>query len=258
MKSVKKTKRATFCVLLPDPHKRDMPSPEGTGFFVSPDGYFVSAGHVLNATPMFASAKKPQIVLQKEIRSVSGNDASFLLFGAMPDFQDQRLDFSLLKIAYDENKDRIGMEDRKSFPFIPISTRRLEDGEIAHTFGYPSSDSKIEKQDGVTTGTLRLKPRVTQGIISSSIESTETITTSDSKQSYILDRALVHGNSGGPLVCTETGCAHGWLIAYDTFKVEQPDLSDVSVPSGYSEFISFSNPRILQALSERNVPLCDD
>lgn len=37
------TKRATFCVEFCNP----LPTPAGTGFFVSPDGWFVTAAHVI-------------------------------------------------------------------------------------------------------------------------------------------------------------------------------------------------------------------
>jgi S1-C subfamily serine protease len=38
---------ATFCIELPNSLQHGMPTPTGTGFFVSPDGYFVTAAHVI-------------------------------------------------------------------------------------------------------------------------------------------------------------------------------------------------------------------
>jgi len=42
------TQAATFSVLLPDQKKQGMPTATGTGFFVSPDGWFVTAAHVIS------------------------------------------------------------------------------------------------------------------------------------------------------------------------------------------------------------------
>jgi len=45
--SLATTKEATFCVELPNRNQHGMPSPTGTGFFVSPDGWFITAAHVI-------------------------------------------------------------------------------------------------------------------------------------------------------------------------------------------------------------------
>ena len=52
--SLAAVKDATFCVLIPSdrmPGEPDLaqflPRPTGTGFFVSPDGWFVTASHVI-------------------------------------------------------------------------------------------------------------------------------------------------------------------------------------------------------------------
>jgi serine protease Do len=41
------TQLATFSIDLPNARMQGMPSPTGTGFFVSPDGWFVTAAHVV-------------------------------------------------------------------------------------------------------------------------------------------------------------------------------------------------------------------
>ena len=48
-KTAASTKKATFAVQVPNPttRAREFPSPRGTGFFISNDGYFVTARHVL-------------------------------------------------------------------------------------------------------------------------------------------------------------------------------------------------------------------
>jgi hypothetical protein len=46
-KTLKETQAATFCIELPDAWRQNMPAPIGTGFFISPDGWFVTAAHVL-------------------------------------------------------------------------------------------------------------------------------------------------------------------------------------------------------------------
>lgn len=46
-RSLQVTKRATFALNLPNPFKGLMPRLVGTGFFVSADGVFVTAAHVV-------------------------------------------------------------------------------------------------------------------------------------------------------------------------------------------------------------------
>ena len=46
-RTLSSTSAATFCVQLPDPNRQDFPMPTGTGFFVSPDGWFLTAAHVV-------------------------------------------------------------------------------------------------------------------------------------------------------------------------------------------------------------------
>ena len=47
-KSLRIVQAATFCIELPSKANHDMPTPTGTGFFVSPDGWFVTAVHVIS------------------------------------------------------------------------------------------------------------------------------------------------------------------------------------------------------------------
>ena len=46
-KTIAATQAATFCLEIPDPNRKNMHTPMGTGFFVSPDGLFVTAAHVV-------------------------------------------------------------------------------------------------------------------------------------------------------------------------------------------------------------------
>lgn len=46
-KTLLNTRNSTFCIELPEKDNLGMPSPRGTGFFISPDGYFVTAAHVI-------------------------------------------------------------------------------------------------------------------------------------------------------------------------------------------------------------------
>ena len=48
-KTLSNTKKATFQVFVPHPNplKKGFPTPIGSGFFISKDGYFITARHVL-------------------------------------------------------------------------------------------------------------------------------------------------------------------------------------------------------------------
>ena len=47
-KTLKTTKEATFVVTVPDKSRHNFPAPNGTGFFVSDNGYFITANHVVD------------------------------------------------------------------------------------------------------------------------------------------------------------------------------------------------------------------
>lgn len=118
-----KTQQATFCVELPSAEHHGMPVPTGTGFFVSPDGWFVTAAHVITSNN---EANGPvrgdlnQVWLTKETRVPAGMPGSMcqaVSFGhILPN-----LDFALLKVDYAANANKAWLSGQSEFPYIEVS-----------------------------------------------------------------------------------------------------------------------------------------
>lgn len=67
-----------------------------------------------------------------------------------------------------------------------------------YTFGYPLSATLFNK--AFTAGQTVYCPRVTAAIIASITIATSTVVNPANELDYLLDRASVSGNSGGPVV----------------------------------------------------------
>src|SRR5688572_9657815 len=122
-KTLKATTESTFCVQLPSIAHHGMPTPTGTGFFVSADGWFMTAAHVIteNNQPSGPPRKDlDQAWLMKEIRVAEGGPGAMcqaVTFGHIfPEF-----DVALLKIDFSANAGKGWFKRRSEFPFITVS-----------------------------------------------------------------------------------------------------------------------------------------
>ena len=263
-KTLAKTQAATFSIDLPNPEFQGMPTPSGTGFFVSPDGWFVTAAHVVADAEGNPRSDAGQAWLQKETRM-----RPVLSAGAMCQWPElvvyeRELDFALFKVDFDRNKGKEWLKGKDGFPHVPVSRRDLDEGEPVYAFGYPLPDARLTVNNEVmTVGTVAHKPRVTSAIVSSTIETTTMIMTEAQLRVYVLDKALNYGNSGGPILATETGQVHGFCSRFQPVLIPQghwqapaaPADAFVMIPSLYGVVTSLSNPAIMEALSSRGVTI---
>jgi serine protease Do len=265
-KSLMMTKEATFAIELPSAHHQGMPTPVGTGFFVSPDGWFVTAAHVITENgksdgPIRNDLSKSFIM--KETRLGEGCDpCPIMCEGLSFEYLDPLTDFALLKIDFKANATKAWLKDKSEFPYIEISSRYLEEGEPVYSFGYPLSESYVNKQQHHTMGHTALSPRITSAIVSSTFEKSKMVMTSNDPRVYILDKALNYGNSGGPIVATETGKVHAICSRFQPVYVPQSHLTDkngklltIMTPSLYGVVSSLGNLNILKEIKERNIPI---
>ncbi len=118
--------------------------------------------------------------------------------------------------------------------------------------------------EGVTFGTVSLMPRTTSAVVASSLVRDEPVRTPEDPIKYVLDKPLNFGNSGGPIVATETGHVHALCSGFQLMPLRQDNLRDangnpliVRVPSLYGIVSSLGNPSIVAALQGRGVPLVD-
>lgn len=261
-KTLAATKEATFSVQLPDAKKHGMPSPMGTGFFVSPKGWFVTAAHVIteNGTPDGkARGDIDQSWLMKETRVAGGQ------FGAMCQFITleavvPEIDLALLKVDFEKNANKDWLKERTDFPFVQVSSAELEEGDDVYSFGYPLSDASAQSKPNMVVGSASLCPRVTSAIVSSSMERTKMVMTANDPKAYVLDKALNYGNSGGPILSAATGHVHALCSRFQPVYVPQQHMRDqsgnfpfVMIPSLYGIVSSLANPQALDLFKSRNI-----
>src|SRR3989304_8968427 len=138
-----RTQASTFCVELPNQQQHGMPTPTGSGFFVAPDGWFVTAAHVVTEDHQPGGrirADLNQAWLIKETRvpgGIPGAMCQAVSFGHVI----ARLDFALLKVDFQANAKKAWLDGATEFPFLGVSTRQLSEGESVYSFGYPLSSA---------------------------------------------------------------------------------------------------------------------
>jgi serine protease Do len=259
------TKAATFCVMLPDAERHGMPFPTGTGFMVSADGLFVTAAHVITDENGQVRGNVEEAFLQGAPRTPSEPPIR-LIQHPRAEFVDKAADIAILKCDFNANREKDWLRGRRDFPFLTVSAESLAEGQPVYSYGFPLSKGRIESAEpGFTVASTSLSPRVTSAVVASLVEYHGMVQASTDPQVYVLDKALNYGNSGGPIIATETGHVHAVCTRFQPLHVPQPGLRDaeqrpvvIMVPALYGVVSRLSDPRVLGALQARGVPLHTD
>lgn len=262
--TLKSVRDATFCIELPNQAQHGMPMPAGTGFFVSPDGWFVTAAHVLKKSEPDNYEQRDDIDkawLTKESSGLGSSMCQFITLGHVL----LQYDFALLKVNFEKNSNKEWLKGRDEFPYINISSRKLEMGESVYSFGYPLSTGQAQKIKGGIIGSTQLSPRLTSAVVSSDLDKTQMIMTDSDPKHYVLDKALNYGNSGGPIIASETGCVHAFCSRFQPVYIPQHHLKNqdgtipyVMIPSLYGVVSSLNNEPILKLLRSLGVHISED
>jgi len=259
--TINTTREATFSIDLPSDSAQGMAMPTGTGFFISPDGWFVTAAHVITNDKGEVRTDLDKAWLSKEHSPISlGGSCQFVEFkNLLPKF-----DFALLKVNFEKNSNKEWLKGKTGFPYIQVSTRQLDLGEPVYSFGYPLSPATATKiNDNITISDSALSPRLTSAIIASQFDRTEMVMSSDDPKHYVLDKALNYGNSGGPIVATETGYVHALCSRFQPVFIPQNHLGNnrnvphIMIPSLYGVVSSLNNDDIINLLTEYNILVID-
>lgn len=265
-KTLADTKAATYSVDLPDSNQHGMPTPRGTGFFISPDGWFVTAAHVVTENARSDGPVRQDIDqawLMKE--AVPGQFCSGMCQNVKFEFIEPDLDFALLKVDFQANSNKVHLLNRTGFPFVEVSARTLEEGEPVYSFGYPLSQSKVlVKNSKMIAGHAALCPRTTSAIVAAIMDCSQMVSTSDGPTVYVVDKALNYGNSGGPIVAAESGKVHAFCSRFQPVFIPQNHLEQqfgfvpcIFIPSLYGVVSRLSDPRVLVELRGRGIPISD-
>lgn len=263
-KTLAATQLATYSVDLPNDRLRGMPSPAGTGFFISSDGWFVTAAHVITENGRSDESVRKDIDqgwLMKERRGDHpiGGMCQHVRF----EYIDPLTDFALLKVDFSLNSEKVQLVGRTGFPFLEVSSRPLDEGEPVYAFGYPLSHSSllVDNQQ-VVIGHVAHSPRTTSAVVASTMDTTNIVSTTADPRVYVLDKALNYGNSGGPIIATGTGKVHAFCSRFQPVGIPQNHIKDekgnpivVLIPSLYGVVSSLGNPTILEQLHTRKIPI---
>lgn len=258
------TQLATFCIELPSTEHKGMSAPIGTGFFISPDGWFVTAAHVVTQDNQSEGPIRQDINkawLKKETRldhELLGALCQGVSFGHIF----SQLDFALLKVDFGANSNKAWLKGKTEFPYINVASSGLQEGEAVYSFGYPLSSAFAQSLQHITIATTSLCPRVTSAIVSSTLEKTAMVMSGADPQVYVLDKPLNYGNSGGPIVAVETGHVHALCSRFQPMWMTQPHLKEaegdppsICIPSLYGVVSSLRNPQIIELLNSLGVPV---
>ncbi len=259
------SKRAATSQLTGRRHSARIPTPAGTGFFVSPQGWFLTAAHVVteNGKP---DGPPRQDICEGWLMQAPPPGGGWVRMCSEPrlDHVDPRNDIAILQVDFQTNSRKDWLTGADAFPYIPISVRLLDEGEPVYSFGYPlSSAGIIANGHAGTFGSFAHCPRVTSAIVSSTLERSSLAMSAGDQQVYVLDKALNFGNSGGPIVAAETGNAHAVCSGFQPVRMPQPHLVPplppdrpfVVVPSLYGVVTGLANPEVVKALEDRGIPI---
>jgi serine protease Do len=253
-----RTRSATFSVQLPNKQNHDMPTPTGTGFFVSTDGWFITAAHVITEDGNPEGNIRGDIDSCWLMKERSNGMCQYVTVGhVLPEY-----DLALLKVDFDKNSNKEWLKGQTGFPFVEVSARPLEMGGPVYSFGYPLSSATTQKVGESIVGNMSLSPRVTSAIISSDLDITEMVMIGGPPKHYVLDKALNYGNSGGPIMSSETGHVHAICSRFQPVYVPQQHLADVQgrfpsvmIPSLYGVVSNLGSNGVIKLLKSLGVPV---
>ena len=233
-KTLAQVKAATYAILLPDPGRGGLPTPRGTGFFIDDAGHFLTAHHVV------AGQAVDDVWLQQ-----SPTEDGFvpMLQWSEKIAEWPASDLALLKVDFERNSNKAHLKGRRAFPFITVELAPVEEGTPVYAFGYPLPEvsGPMNLAGGLQIAHIGLGHRTTSAIVASTLERTTLVRTSLDPQVYVLDAAPNYGNSGGPIVVSESGKVFAVCSRFQPLQVPQPGGGSVFVPSLYGVVTSISN-----------------
>lgn len=231
------TVAATYSVELPD--ATGSLTPVGTGFFVSPDGYFLTAAHVI--TDDADNVVDPADLRRAWLTAPEDKSSRRSCVGCELIHFDPEVDVAVLKVAWDENSRRPHLVSREGFPYLTTSARVLGAAESVYAFGYPLP---LGEAHSVTYGTKIGFAWHGQGPTSEVVASRQEYHgpvefVGHRPPAHVLDKAVNRGNTGGPVVAADSGRVHGLCVRFQRLASPQGH-----VPDKHSESVSIVIPSL--------------
>jgi len=232
--TLERTKNSTFLIRVPSsiPEYRGFPSPTGTGFFISGNGYFLTANHVLESV----SSGDQLTIEQPELERVGSQLKHIDIVKKWPQF-----DIALLKVDFGKNSTNLLLKGRTEFHYLDIDFGNCLDGTPVYSYGFPLPKVDIKGDQTALFALEFLCPRVTSAIVSSHYDALGPVTSPALPKWYVIDKALNYGNSGGPIILVETGKVIALCARFQPVSIRQKQSISVTVPSLYSIASSLAN-----------------
>ena len=195
----------------------------------------MTASHVLKGVSNGYKLKlsQPELELKKKDRKPLEH---IDIVGIWPQF-----DIALLKVDFERNSNNPLLTNETGFDYLDIDFEDCLDGTPVYSYGFPLPNVKIEGTERLLIGIEFLCPRVTSAIISSHHDAIGPVTSSALPKWYVIDKALNYGNSGGPIIYSETGNAIAACVRFQPVSIRQMQNVSVTIPSLYSIGSSLRN-----------------
>ena len=219
------------------------------GFFISNSGHFITANHVIEGLNDFSKV----IFTQPSALPYNGAFIQHIeLIQKWPKF-----DLALLKADFEFNtKDgKEFFQDLEAFTYLEIDFEDQTEGTPVYAFGFPLSKVNKKDLDKVKLAFEIFSPRTTSAIIASRYSYIGWARGSGDAKFYAIDRTLDFGNSGGPIILSETGNVFAVCIEFQPTIIRQPQISPdmiIKIPANYGIISSLSN--IKNYLTETILP----
>lgn len=229
-KTIDHTKECTYVVRVPG--RDNFPYPMGTGFFISGEGDFITANHVIKDVVDFSKVRF-QYPGGEHVLNIS-------LINKW-----ERFDIALLKADLELNQERFKnaqnefLEGKEEFPYLEIDFEDQFEGTPIYIFGFP-----LSKVIGTSSVPIRFDlfcPRITSAIISSQYDYIRPIRSRNDPKIYTIDKLLHPGNSGSPAILSETGKAFAVCTGFQPFSIQRIQNIEIQLPTDFGFVSSLSN-----------------
>ncbi len=231
-KTINNTKECTFIVRVPGPN--GFPYPVGTGFFISGEGHFITAYHVIEGVNNFSNVRFQQpggehVLNISLIEKWEHFDIALL-----------KADLNLNQKRFEKAKNQF-LNGKEEFPHLLLDFNQHLEGTPVYTYGFPLPTINMIEQSQIRVSFEVLCPRVTSAIISSQHDFIRPIRSNEDPKRYTIDKTLLPGNSGGPAILSENGSVFGVCIASQLYSLQRMNNQEIQLPTNYGFIVSIDN-----------------